>query len=177
MPYPRSKCFRYFAIFVRKQSSWLHKRETTTLYSCRPWQSSRSRTFIWIVHWFDQQLHKTISVISPQFNERRWRNSSNTLFCSLFGLENFCRDMEYFNEDNLNSLIRWAVYAYGYEFDDCLNTNYTQLIGRLADTDWETSAYPRCNIFQLKHSIPTENNSIIFSTGVCLSSMHTNSSF
>lgn len=55
--------------------------------------------------------------------------------------------MEYYNEDNFNSLIRWAVYAHGYEFADCLNTNYTQLIGRLSDTNWETSVYPRCNNF------------------------------
>jgi len=65
----------------------------------------------------------------------------------LFGLQNFCRDMEYYNEDNLNSLIRWAVYAYGYEFDDCLNTNYTQLTDRLAETDWEASAYPRLRAY------------------------------
>lgn len=67
--------------------------------------------------------------------------------------------MEYFNEDNLNSLIRWAVYAYGYEFDDCINTNYTQLTERLAVTDWETSAYPRCNtLYNRNTHFDIENN-------------------
>jgi len=65
----------------------------------------------------------------------------------LFGLQNFCRDMDYFGQDTLNSLIRWAVYAYGFEFDDCIDTNYPQLIGRLAETDWEASAYPRLRMY------------------------------
>jgi len=61
----------------------------------------------------------------------------------MFGITTFCRDMTYYPADNLNSLIRWAVFVYGYDFDECINTNYTQLIGRLANTDWETSVYPR----------------------------------
>ncbi|KAJ6649961.1 Thymus-specific serine protease [Pseudolycoriella hygida] len=65
----------------------------------------------------------------------------------LFGITSFCRDMQYYPADNLNNLIRWAVYVHGYEFEDCLNTNYTQLIGRLADTNWETSVYPRLRMY------------------------------
>jgi len=65
----------------------------------------------------------------------------------LFGLENFCRDMDYFPADTLNSLIRWAVYAYGFDNVDCINTNYPQLIGRLADTDWEGTEYSRLRVF------------------------------
>lgn len=61
----------------------------------------------------------------------------------LFGLQNFCRDMEYYNEDNLNSLIRWAVYAYGYDFEDCITVDYEEVVERLANTNWETQVYQR----------------------------------
>lgn len=47
-------------------------------------------------------------------------------------MENFCRDINYYPEDPLNSLIRWAVYAYGFDFEDCINTNYPQLIAGLS---------------------------------------------
>lgn len=62
-------------------------------------------------------------------------------------MENFCRDMEYYEADNLNNLIRWAVYAYGYDNAECIDTNYAQLIERMAVTNWETSAYPRRKCF------------------------------
>lgn len=71
--------------------------------------------------------------------------------------------MQYDIADNLNNLIRWAVYAHGYEFDDCLNTNYTELASRLANTDWETSAYPRRNAFFFIYQISAENISNNFS--------------
>lgn len=86
--------------------------------------------------------------------------------------------MEYYSGDNLNSLIRWAVYAYGYEFDDCLNTNYTQLTQRLSETNWEVSAYPRRNdIYTQMHSTPILNIQTLFSACLCLPAMHTNRSF
>jgi len=65
----------------------------------------------------------------------------------LFGIQSFCRDMNYYSEDTLNSLIRWAVYVYGFEFDDCINTNYPQLVGELAETDWAENSYPRLRIY------------------------------
>jgi serine protease 16 len=65
----------------------------------------------------------------------------------LFGVENFCRDMNFYPGDTLNSMIRWAVYAYGFEFDDCIDTNYPQLIERLAETDWEDHPEPRLRAY------------------------------
>jgi serine protease 16 len=65
----------------------------------------------------------------------------------LFGLENFCRDMNYFAGDTLNSLIRWAVYAYGFEFDDCINTNYRDLIERISSTEWEGDDFDRTRVY------------------------------
>lgn len=70
--------------------------------------------------------------------------------------------MEYYNEDNLNSLIRWAVYAYGYDFEDCITVDYEEVVERLANTNWETQVYQRRNIFQLIHPSPTENNKFHF---------------
>jgi len=65
----------------------------------------------------------------------------------LFGLDNFCRDMNYYYADPLNSLIRWAIYAYGYDFQDCINSDYNELAALLAETDWEASAYPRLRAY------------------------------
>ncbi|KAG4071886.1 hypothetical protein HA402_006047 [Bradysia odoriphaga] len=65
----------------------------------------------------------------------------------LFGIQNFCRDMTYYPEDNLNNLIRWALHVYGYEFEECIDTDYDRLITRLAETDWEESAYPRLRAY------------------------------
>jgi len=65
----------------------------------------------------------------------------------LFGLQNFCRDMDYYGGDTLNSLIRWAIYAYGYDSDECIDTNYPHVIERLAETNWETSAVPRLRMY------------------------------
>lgn len=66
----------------------------------------------------------------------------------LFGLENFCRDMTYYPTDNLNNLIRWAVYAYGYDSNaECINVNYDDLVEQLSDTNWETSNFPRLRAY------------------------------
>jgi len=65
----------------------------------------------------------------------------------IFGITNFCRDMDYYDADPLNSMIRWAVYAYGFDFQDCINTNYPDLVDLLAVTDWEESTFPRLRAY------------------------------
>lgn len=114
-----------------------------TLKVLKKWDCCLNCSLIWSATTF-------VNNSKSEINERYGAISLISLFYSLFGLQNFCRDMEYYPADNLNSLIRWAVYAYGYDFDDCLNMNYTQLTGRLAETDWETSAYPRCKVFAIE---------------------------
>jgi len=66
---------------------------------------------------------------------------------TMFGFTTFCRDMQYYPADNLNNLIRWALHVYGYEFDECVDTDYDRLITRLSETDWETSVYPRLRAY------------------------------
>jgi len=65
----------------------------------------------------------------------------------LFGLENFCRDMNYYEGDTFNSLIRWAVYAYGNPNGDCIHTNYNELIGLLTETNWDAQTFPQQRAF------------------------------
>lgn len=72
------------------------------------------------------------------------------LHFSLFGLENFCRDMDFYPDDTLNSLIRWAVYAYGTETDECINANYPQYVEQLRNTVWEDTNYPGGIFFLIK---------------------------
>jgi serine protease 16 len=61
----------------------------------------------------------------------------------LFGITTFCRDIEFYDHDTLNSLIRWAVYVYGFDDGECIDTNYPDLIGRLALTPWDGTNYDR----------------------------------
>ncbi|KAG4071866.1 hypothetical protein HA402_006027 [Bradysia odoriphaga] len=68
---------------------------------------------------------------------------------NLFGLENFCRDMSYYNEDTLNSLIRWVLYVY--DGPECYNIDYEEYIEELTQTNWDARfasrralAYLRC---------------------------------
>lgn len=109
-----------------------------------------------------------------------WERASKFIFIlhfRLFGLQNFCRDMNYYAGDTLNSLIRWAVYVYGFDFQDCIDTNYPDLIERLSVTDWEESPYPRRNIFEFNFIIETKKHFYEFSPCVCLSSLYTNCRF
>jgi len=68
---------------------------------------------------------------------------------NLFGLENFCRDMNYYPGDTLNSLIRWVSYIY--DGPECYNIDYEDYIDHLTQTNWDaqyarrrTVAYLRC---------------------------------
>lgn len=70
----------------------------------------------------------------------------NSPLCSLFGITNFCRDMTYYPQDNLNNLVRWAQFVYEHEFGECIDTDYDLLVSRLSETDWEQNQYPRCNL-------------------------------
>jgi pimeloyl-ACP methyl ester carboxylesterase len=65
----------------------------------------------------------------------------------LYGMENFCRDMDYYPGDTLNSLIRWGIYAYSYDLVDCIDTNYPQLIQRVSQTAWEGHPEPRLRAY------------------------------
>lgn len=60
---------------------------------------------------------------------------------SLNGLTNFCNDMNFFEADTLNSLIRWIEYVYGGS-PDCVNINYADTISDLQVTNWGNPSYP-----------------------------------
>jgi len=66
---------------------------------------------------------------------------------NLFGLQNFCRDMEFYPADTLNSLIRWAVYIYSYDNVECINAHYPTIVDRLAETNWDVTPYARARAF------------------------------
>jgi len=61
---------------------------------------------------------------------------------TLYGLANLCRDVDFYPNDPLNSLIRWAIYAYSYDDVECLNISYPYLIGQLGVTNWTETNYP-----------------------------------
>lgn len=56
--------------------------------------------------------------------------------------------MSYYNNDNLNSLIRWVLYIYN--GPECYNIDYEEYIEELTQTNWDATYARRRSIAYLR---------------------------